>query len=634
MNDDRVLRELQRVAISEYLLACREHGRQDIPPVMRKEASDLYRLTSDLRLTTSKLSMEVRQALELANDFLYSEHYISQHQIPRYTSYTNLRVLDRFLGVGAQISLQATLQNCGVALALLVRDWRDYEIAAMMDYPERYARTNFQKDEVRERIRGLEELAKLTTKKTLPDVHSLDVIPTHTYRSDWIYYACEADGAIGLCHLTGIPQSQWHDEYMFLRTIHLSEIAFHGINEASRAAIQLSHEGQIATSEACMSQANYLASFLVKLFAIFDTMPVTSFFDGFRAATGNASAIQSQKYQLMDKLTRGINDLKKASLKKQPEGYAIADWNLPENWGLSGLATSIRTSETTEQASLLSQIEELDRLLHMWRSKHLGIARKYLPPDAKGTGDEGVPYLEANVRDPMIRTNAANAVPSEGGRLRITAAAQISAKDTQFHWCEVTRLSGAALVEAMRSEHAATHKYMLQKQEDVARSIQIYHQFFADHQRTCPLTGQFSKILSGGITTPNAVAETLLSIEFSTGTLIGIFDMRKVSGALRLDVAVDGESYESISGKQMRCRSGDWVLRDGKSIIASYFDGPDKRTALDQTRLSEGTGSIDVAVMIFGAPQLPQAVYDSAKECVAQRILNHAEESHWFSWTC
>ena len=103
MNDDRVLRELQKVAISDYLLACREHGRQNIPLAMREEASALYTLTSDLRNTTSKLSLEVRRALELANDFLFAEHYIKHHPVPRYTSYTNLRVLDRFLGVGTQI---------------------------------------------------------------------------------------------------------------------------------------------------------------------------------------------------------------------------------------------------------------------------------------------------------------------------------------------------------------------------------------------------------------------------------------------------------------------------------------------------------------------------------------------------
>ena len=132
----------------------------------------------------------------------------------------------------------------------------------------------------------------------------------------------------------------------------------------------------------------------------------------------------------------------------------------------------------------------------------------------------------------------------------------------------------------------------------------------------------------------NAVAEILLSLEFSSAALLGIFDLRKVSGALRLDVAVDGESYESISGKQIRCRSGDWVLRDSKSIIASYFDGPDKRTALDQTRLAKGTGPIDVGIMVFGAPQLPQISYDAAREHITERLAKHAQSSQWYAWTC
>jgi DNA/RNA-binding domain of Phe-tRNA-synthetase-like protein len=382
-----------------------------------------------------------------------------------------------------------------------------------------------------------------------------------------------------------------------------------------------------------MNHANYYASFLVKLFAIFETMPVASFFDGFRLATGNASAIQSQKYQLMDRITRGFGEQKRASLKLQPEGRSLADWNLPLEWGLSGLASALRSRESEKSEGLLTQIEELDRLLHMWRAKHLGIARRYLPPDTRGTGDEGVSYLESNVRSPMIRVDAGPTAPNEEGRFRVTAAVQISAKHVQFHWCELSEVDGAAVAQAMQAQRAESNQAIAKRQEELEESSRVYQQFFADHQRTCPLVRQFKKAVASGVPTSNVVSELLLSIECGSGTLVGVFDIRMLVGPLRLDVAVDGESFDSIVGTPVRCRSGDWVMRDAKSIFASYFDGPDRRTALDPARLSKSSGLVDVAFMIFGAPSLSPECYELARLEVQNRVSKFAKESRWWSWT-
>ena len=143
MNEDRILREFQRVSISDYLLACHELGRRNIPAALRQEAASLFQFTAGLRTSALRLSVEVRRALELAHDFLWAEHALSLNPVPRYVAYANIRVLDRYLGAGTQLSLDQSLARCGTALSLFVRDWKDYEIAATMAYPERYGRQNF-----------------------------------------------------------------------------------------------------------------------------------------------------------------------------------------------------------------------------------------------------------------------------------------------------------------------------------------------------------------------------------------------------------------------------------------------------------------------------------------------------------
>lgn len=632
MNEDKILRELQRIPLNDYLQICREHGRQSIPESVRTDACNLYSLVTEWRTTTKSLSLEILSALELAENFLSAEYFLRNNPLPRYTAYTNIRVLDCFLHVGHQIPLTASLDRCTTAIALLVRDWREYETNALMMYPDRYNKLNFDIDSVRERIAGLDEFAKLTRKKGLPDVHSIDAIPTHTYRSDWIYYAIEASGALALCHITCLPQSKFHDEYMFLRTIHIAECCFHGINLSVRAAIFLAKDGSIDEAIDCLKHANLFASFLVKLFALFPTMPIKSFFDGFRLSTGNASAIQSEKYQLLEKITRGLSERKKVALSKQIEGHFYSDWNLPEEFTLAGLIESLEDNGRGSIQILGSLISELDRLLLMWRSKHLGIARKYLPAEAKGTGDEGVSYLEGNVREPTIKDETMFEDTVDGSRLALTAALQIAARNTAFHWCELNNINTRDLYENLKNIRHITNDTVSNPSHEVQEAIEIYDRFFSDHQHSSPLTGQLAMCKAKGVPDRNPIAELLLTCEIQSGVLIGIHNIERISGALRLDVAIDGDSYEHIGKKTQRCRSGDWIIRDGKGIIASYFDGPDKRTALDVEAFETGKILTSIGVIILGAPELAPERINHAINLINELIGKFSEKYRWWTW--
>ncbi|NPT61654.1 hypothetical protein [Paraburkholderia elongata] len=636
MDEDEILREFQHVPLTEYLLTCREHGRQNIPAQKRQNACNLYSIVDKWRNAARPLSWEIHQAIKLAEDFLWSEYFLQTNPIPRYVHYTNLRILDRFLYVGQQVPLSLSLQRCNLAISLLVRDWREYEVNAMMMDRNQYDRSGFSEDDVRERISGLEELTKFTNRKGLPDVHPLDSMhwmPTHPYRTDWIYYAVESEGAIALCHMSALPQTKYHDEYMFLRTIHIAECCFLAINLSVSAAITNYHANVPEQAVECLRQANYFASFLVNLFALFTTMPVESFYDGFRQATGNASAIQSEKYQYLEKITRGQNVKKKAALEKQKEAKFYSKWNLPRSHTLSGLAEDLSEKKGDSAITILSLISELDRQLLMWRSKHLGIARKYLPRETKGTGEEGILYLEKNVRDPTISDETHFDEAPEGGQLTVAASLQIVASNTQFHWCECSKLDAKKVCEALESRRELTLRNIRNVSSDIKQAMELYDAFFSDHQHSSLLTGPLLDFQMNGAPSDNPVEELLLNCELQSGVLIGLHDMGHVIGRLRLDVAVDGETYQHISGKKRRCRSGDWVLRDEKGIIASYFDGPGKRTALDPMRMRAGDVLPNMGLILLGAPGLSHERLKHAKELVDQLVGQHSETHAWRSWS-
>ena len=66
----------------------------------------------------------------------------------------------------------------------------------------------------------------------------------------------------------------------------------------------------------------------------------------------------------------------------------------PRKATLGGMC-EIASGVQGEGSEFLEIASVLDRDLYKWRARHFGIARKYLPPETVGTGNEGVPYLNA-----------------------------------------------------------------------------------------------------------------------------------------------------------------------------------------------------------------------------------------------
>ena len=76
---------------------------------------------------------------------------------------------------------------------------------------------------------------------------------------------------------------------------------------------------------------------------------------------------------------------------------------------------------------------------------------------------------------------------------------------------------------------------------------------------------------------------------------MAIQDLDRFHGEWKLDLAQEGETFQGVSGKMIRCKEDEIVLRDGEGIVCSLFQGPDFKTRVEPT-------SKNIVVYIFTAP--------------------------------
>jgi DNA/RNA-binding domain of Phe-tRNA-synthetase-like protein len=133
----------------------------------------------------------------------------------------------------------------------------------------------------------------------------------------------------------------------------------------------------------------------------------------------------------------------------------------------------------------------------------------------------------------------------------------------------------------------------------VQERINRYDQFFSQWGYSCPLPGHLNRAVEMGFPIINLYIDAHIIAEMVDGILMAIQDLDRFEGAWRLDLAREGESFESVSGKKLGCREGEIVLRDEREIVCSLFQGPDFRTRVDET-------TRNIVVYVFAAPGIEE----------------------------
>lgn len=132
----------------------------------------------------------------------------------------------------------------------------------------------------------------------------------------------------------------------------------------------------------------------------------------------------------------------------------------------------------------------------------------------------------------------------------------------------------------LKEVKATAFQYIKDNLSDIQQRIDRYTQFFAQNGYQCPLKAQIKTLLQRGFPTINFYVDILLITEMKYGILMGIQDLDRVEGSeLHLDLAEENESFRGFRG-MINCRRDTIVIRDEKDIIASYFEGPDKKTSI------------------------------------------------------
>jgi len=146
---------------------------------------------------------------------------------------------------------------------------------------------------------------------------------------------------------------------------------------------------------------------------------------------------------------------------------------------------------------------------------------------------------------------------------------------------------------------------LLRKMRRKANLVQLeerinhYDQFFKEWGYLCPLPGHFKRTIEMGFPIINLYIDTHIIAEMCHGILMAIQDLDRFKGEWKLDLAQEGETFQGVSGKMIRCKEDEIVLRDKEGIVCSLFQGPDFKTRVEPA-------SKNIVIYIFTAPGIQE----------------------------
>jgi DNA/RNA-binding domain of Phe-tRNA-synthetase-like protein len=161
---------------------------------------------------------------------------------------------------------------------------------------------------------------------------------------------------------------------------------------------------------------------------------------------------------------------------------------------------------------------------------------------------------------------------------------------TYFEKSEPFKLYKRELLRKMRRR-----ANLVQLEERINR----YDQFFKEWGYLCPLPSHFKRTIEMGFPIINLYIDTHIIAEMCHGILMAIQDLDRFQGEWRLDLAQEGETFQGVSGKMIRCKEDEIVLRDQEGIVCSLFQGPDFKTRVEPA-------SKNIVIYIFTAPGIQE----------------------------
>jgi len=191
---------------------------------------------------------------------------------------------------------------------------------------------------------------------------------------------------------------------------------------------------------------------------------------------------------------------------------------------------------------------------------------------------------------------------------------RVVAADGPDHFAIVaSHLQPHALGTVLAARRAKLHGVLTKQTELIGETIGRFEEYFRRSGHRSPLKGQFKSTLTRGLPKVPPAIEALLMCEMTTGVLMGVQDLDTVVGTLMYDLAEEGETFEGFRETTI-CGRGEPILRDDETIVASLFQGPDKKTSVTSRTKK-------LLFYIFDAPGLEESVFDAAVRHVEDLLV-------------
>jgi tryptophan 2,3-dioxygenase len=390
--DGLIREELRQFQVAELYSVQRRHGRASLPPDFVAQWVQVFNRASEVTEDRSR-GWLVRKVANFIVTVTRSIVDLSKVPRPTYYPYTDVAVLDWYLGKRYE-KLSLLQQRAAEGLHYLLQDLLDFE-SRSLDGSEKHHPRHFDQAICVRRIASIKEAIEAydTLAKNVHELTGSDSRGEARQFETFEDYALEPSRVSGLVHFSCFPQTDFHDEYLFIRIIHISELCFYGIRSCIVEAIESLRRDHKPAAVLSLKRAQAFAQILQAGFKVMRTMPPEHFKD-FREATGDSSAINSRNYQLMELYFRGMNAAKKAHFNETPHLRFLISCAHPLFLHL-GTALAKLDENAPDCAELFAAARLLDRQLLSWRGAHLFFAKVYLADIPVGTGGTaGAPYLQ------------------------------------------------------------------------------------------------------------------------------------------------------------------------------------------------------------------------------------------------
>jgi len=174
------------------------------------------------------------------------------------------------------------------------------------------------------------------------------------------------------------------------------------------------------------------------------------------------------------------------------------------------------------------------------------------------------------------------------------------------------------LEDALRSRWAGSTRADLNKLAE----FEAYRDYYRRFDKTYHVQFQFESVVLKGrqLRSKGALVLAMFAAELQNRLLTAGHDLATIEGGLIVDVAVGGEQYVGLGGREQSLQPNDMFIRDAAGILSSVLYGPDDRTQIKPT-------TRQALFCVYAPPGIESAALEAHLSTIAGNVRRLAPDS-------